>query len=153
MRASALLDSDPQAAAFRASAILEAFPGNEEARLLLATASHRLGDGATARVQLESLLGSTPDSPTLQLELARAHAIAGRRTEAIAALERAVKLDARFADGWRELAAQRFIAGDTAAGDEAYGTYMRLAAPPPGACGCQLCHRPAPLRCGRSHRE
>ncbi len=131
MRASALLDSDPQAAASRASAILEAFPGNEEARLLLATASHRLGDGATARAQLESLLGSTPDSPTLQLELARAHAIAGRHAEAIAALEHAVKLDARFADGWRELAAQRFIAGDTAAGDEAYGTYMRLAAPPP----------------------
>ncbi len=40
-------------------------------------------------------------------------------------------MDARFADGWRELAAQRFIAGDTAAGDEAYGAYMRLATPPP----------------------
>ena len=131
MRASALLESDPQAAARSASAILEAFPGNEEARLLLATASHRLGDGATARAQLESLLGGKPESPTLQLELARAHALDGRHTEAIGALEAAVSLDARFADGWRELAAQRFIAGDTAAGDQAYGAYIRLTTPPP----------------------
>ena len=94
MRASALLESNPQAAARGASAILEHFPDHEEARLLLATASQRLGDGATARAQLESLLGAQPHSPTLQLELARAHATAGRHPEAIAALEAAVALDA-----------------------------------------------------------
>jgi tetratricopeptide (TPR) repeat protein len=131
MRASALLESDPQAAARLAGAILEAFPGHEEARLLLATASQRSGDGATARAQLESLLGAQPDSPTLQLELARAHAAAGRHAEAIGALQAALKLDARFADGWRELAAQRFITGDTSAGDAAYAEYARLATPPP----------------------
>ena len=102
MRVSALLESNPQAAARGASAILEHFPDHEEARLLLATASQRLGDGATARVQLESLLGSQPHSPTLQFEMARAHATAGRHPEAIAALEAAVARDARFADGWRE---------------------------------------------------
>src|SRR3954470_16577760 len=87
MRASALLESDPQAAARGASAILKAYPDHEEARLLLATASQRLGDGATARSQLESLLSATPRSPTLHLELARAHAAAGRHTESVAALE------------------------------------------------------------------
>ncbi len=131
MRASALLDSDPQAAARGAQAVLNDFPEHEEARLLLAAASQRMGDPVTARAQLESLLGTQPESPTLQLELARSHAAAGRPAEAIAALERALRLDARFADGWRELAAQRFIAGDEQAGDAAYSAYMRLAPPPP----------------------
>jgi len=131
MRASALLESNPQAAARGASAILKDFPDHEEARLLLATASQRLGDSATARSQLESLVGAQPNSPTLQLELARAHASAGRHAEAIAALEAAVALDARFADGWRELAAQRYIALDTLGGDAAYAEYTRLATPPP----------------------
>ena len=61
MRASALLESDPAAAARLASAILAGFPGHPEAELLLATAWQRSGDPAAARAQLESLVRAQPD--------------------------------------------------------------------------------------------
>ena len=126
MRASALLESDPAAAARMASVMLKREPASEEARLLLATACQRMGDATTARAQLESLVRAQPDSPLLLLELARAEAAAGRHAEAVAALQSAVTLDARLAEGWRELAAQQFARGDTAAGDAAYDQYARL---------------------------
>lgn len=130
MRASVLLESDPAAAASSASAILKGHPDHEEARLLLATACRRMGDPATAQLQLEALIKLQPDSPALLLELGRVHATAGGSAQAIAALERAVTLDARLADGWRELATQRFQISDTAGGDAAYGRYLSLATLP-----------------------
>src|SRR5205823_6869598 len=48
MRASLLLDSDPGAAAQRATDILAASPGQVEASLLLASACRKLGDPAAA---------------------------------------------------------------------------------------------------------
>ena len=131
MRASVLLESDPAAAARSASAILKGYPDHAEARLLLATACQRLGDPATAQLQLEALVRLQPDSPALLLELGRAHAAASHHAEAIAAFERVVTLDARLADGWRELAAQRFNAGNSLGGDLAFAEYTRLAPQPP----------------------
>ena len=80
---------------------------------------------------LERLCEVSPDSPVLQLELGRACAAAGRAAEALAAFRRAVNLDAGLADGWRELAAAHFAAGDVAAGDQAYAAYSRLIPDPP----------------------
>lgn len=127
MRASALLESNPAAAASRASAILESCPGHEEANLLLATARRRLGDPGTAAGLLESLARAQPGSAILQLELARAYAAGNRHREAITALLSALALDEELADAWRELAAQRFIAGDVLGGDIAYAQFARLA--------------------------
>ena len=126
MRAAALLESDPEAVVRRATAILAASPQHESAKLLLATACRRLGDPATAADLLESLARALPNSPTLQLELGRALAAANHHAGAIAALERAISLDARLADAWRELAAQRHIAGDNLRGDRAYARYNQL---------------------------
>ena len=131
MRASLLLDSDPAAAARHASDIVANFPGNEEANLLLATACRRLGDPATATRVLEALSAAHPASPVMQLELGRSYAAGGRGAEALAAFQRAVELDATLADGWRERAVQRFIAGNTQGGDAAYLNYSRLAPDPP----------------------
>ena len=131
MRAAMLLESDPAAAARHASDILASSPGHEEANLLLATACRRLGDAATATGVLESLSKVHPASPVMQLELGRAYAAAGRGAEALAAFRRAVGRDAALADGWRELAAQRFLAGETLLGDAAYLKYSRLAPEPP----------------------
>jgi predicted Zn-dependent protease len=147
MRASALLESDPAAAARLASAILAGSPGHPEAALLLATASQRSGDPAAARAQLESLVRAQPDSLTLQLELARSHAAGGRTTEAIAALQAALALNSGFADGWRELAAQRYLAGDEPGGDAAYGEYSRLATSPPELTDAARAQQPALRRC------
>jgi tetratricopeptide (TPR) repeat protein len=131
MRASLLLDSDPLAAARRASGILAGSPGNAEANLLFAAACRKLGDAAAAAAALESLTDADRDTPFMQLELGRAYAASGRGALALAAFRRAVALDAGLADGWRELAAISFAAGDTQAGDAAYAHYSRLTKDPP----------------------
>ena len=104
MRASLLLDSDPLAAAHRASGILAGSPGNTEANLLLAAACRKLGDAAAAAAALESLTNADRDTPFMQLELGRAYAASGRSALALAAFRRAVALDAGLADGWRDCA-------------------------------------------------
>jgi predicted Zn-dependent protease len=132
MRASMLLESDPAAAARQASDILAISPGHEEASLLFATACRRLGDAAVAAEVLESLSKAHPGSAVMQLELGRAYTADGRGADGCAAFERAVALDTALADGWRELAAQYFLAGEIQRGDAAYLRYSRLAQVPPG---------------------
>jgi predicted Zn-dependent protease len=131
MRASLLLDSNPAAAARRASDILASSPGHTEAKLLLAAACRKLGDSAAAAKVLESLAQAHTDSALMHFELGRAYAAAGEKDGALAALRRAVALDAGLADGWRELAAQLFAAGETREGDAAYAHYSRLSPDPP----------------------
>ncbi|MEP6546906.1 MAG: sulfotransferase [Gammaproteobacteria bacterium] len=131
MRASALLESDPSAAAQQAGAILATCPGNEAANLLLATACRRLGDPARALGALQTLAIAHPTSALIHLELGRTHAACGRSDEAMATFERAVELDFTLADAWRELSVQRLAAGDTASADAAYLHYSRLAPEPP----------------------
>lgn len=131
MRASMLLDSDPAAAARHASDIVANSPGHEEANLLLAAACRRLGDPATATSVLESLCKAHPASPVMRFELGRSYAAGGRSADALEAFQRAVTLDAAFTDGWRELAAQQFLAGNTLEGDVAYLAFSRLAPHPP----------------------
>ena len=67
----------------------------------------------------------------MQLELGRALAAGGHTAEAISALQAAVTLDPRLADAWRDLAAQRFVAGEVLGGDNAYAEYTRLIPRPP----------------------
>jgi predicted Zn-dependent protease len=131
MRASLLLESNPAAAARRASDILANSPAHTEANLLLASAYRKLGDPAAAARVLAPLASAHPSSPVIQLELGRAYAASGRITEALAPLKLAVTLDANLADGWRDLAAQLFAAGETQAGDAAYANYSRLSPDPP----------------------
>jgi predicted Zn-dependent protease len=131
MRASLLLDSDPLAAARRASGILAGSPGHPEANLLFAAACSKLGDPAAAAAALETLPNAQRDTPFMQLELGRAYAAGGRNAEALGAFRRAVALDDGLADGWRELAAMSFAAGETPAGDAAYAHYSRLTKDPP----------------------
>jgi predicted Zn-dependent protease len=131
MRASLLLESNPAAAARRARDILASSPGHTEANLLLAAACRKLGDPAAAATVLESLGAAHLDSPLMQFELGRAYAAGGQGAAALTAFRRAVTLDAGLADGWRELAAQLFAAGETQAGDAAYANYSRLSPDPP----------------------
>ncbi len=131
LRASMLLESDPAAAARQAAVILAELPEHEASKLLMAAAFRRLGDSAGALTTLESLAATQPSSALLQLELGRAYAAAGQSREAVAALERAVGLDAALADGWKELAAQYFREGRTLAGDVAYLNYSRMTREPP----------------------
>ncbi len=130
MRAAALLDNDPRAAARAAEAVLNAYPGHEHAGLLLATALRRLGDSGAAAPVVESLAAGKAESPVMQLELGRSLAAAGRAEEAIGALRKSIELDPNFADAWRELAALYFANGDRRGGDAAHLTYESLAHEP-----------------------
>jgi tetratricopeptide (TPR) repeat protein len=127
MRASMLLETDPQAAVRGASAILGREPGHEAAGLLLATACRNLGDAQAAVDLLQPLAAAQPGSAVLQLELGRACAAAARNDEARAAFQGAAALDPRLADAWLGIARLCFLAGDTAGGDAAYTRYERLA--------------------------
>jgi predicted Zn-dependent protease len=130
MRAATLLDTDAAAAARRAREILKSEPRHEAAALLLAAACRRLGESASAIGVIEELAATWPDTAVLQLELGRIYAASGRSAEATAALQRAIDLDARLAEPWRELSALRLSAGDIVAADAAYLRYRRLASNP-----------------------
>jgi tetratricopeptide (TPR) repeat protein len=127
MRAAALLATDPQAAARRATEILANSPRNLEACLLLATAYIRLCLPTKAIAILEPFAAEYPSSAAIQLDLGRAYSADGRAADACATFSRAVALDPNLVDGWRELAAQLFALGDVAGGDAAYARHLSMA--------------------------
>jgi tetratricopeptide (TPR) repeat protein len=131
MRASMLLETDPAAAARDAGAVLLSHPGHDAASLLLSAACRRLGDASSAVGIIEALACAQPASAIVHLELGRTYAACARSSDAKAALERAVELDAGLADAWRDLSEQRLLEGETASADQAYAHYRRLAPNPP----------------------
>jgi predicted Zn-dependent protease len=130
MSASALLDADPAAAARAAGEILSHNPDNAAARLLLATASRKLGNTALALEVLEALARSQPAAAFIRLELARAYCDADRAAESVAALREALSIEPALAEGWRELSSQLAAAGDAHGADVAYERYAALAPQP-----------------------
>ncbi len=129
MRAAALLDTNPSAAAREAARILEEHPGHRATTLLLGTALRSCGDAEQARSAFASLAAAHPDSALLQFELGRALAAQGLDAQALKALIRATELEPNLADAWAELAALQAVRGDAAACDAAYANFTRLAAP------------------------
>lgn len=123
MRASLLLETNPGAAARSAQEMLASSPGHSQATLLLAAAYRRLGRPTEAADVLERLARTEGGSAVLYLELGCARAAAGEHSGALAALRHAVALNPDLADGWRALAEEHFIAGDTLAGDAAYAQF------------------------------
>ena len=131
MRASMLLETDPAAAARDAGAVLLSHPGHEAASLLLSAAYRRLGNSSGALGVIEALARAHPASAIVHLELGRTYAACARGSDATAALERAIELDAGLADAWRDLSEQRLLEGETVSADRAYTHYRRLASNPP----------------------
>ena len=128
MRAAALLETDPAAAALEATEILKEHPGHTAALLLLGTA--RRGTGSPeAAASFRELAAAHPNSAPIHLELGQTLAIEGRDADALEALKRAVELEPNLAQAWRELAALRAKRGDADACDVAYAHFTRLAAP------------------------
>jgi tetratricopeptide (TPR) repeat protein len=129
MRAAALLDRDPSAAAREAEHILQEHPGHPGATLLLATAHRTCGDDRQALTAFGALAAAQPDSALMQLELGRTHVAQGRQAAALSALKLAVELEPNLAEAWRELATLYAASGDSRAGDAAYARFTRLADP------------------------
>jgi tetratricopeptide (TPR) repeat protein len=138
MRASMLLETDPAAAAELAVVVLARQPEHDAATLLLTTACRRLGNSARALGVMQALGRAQPDSALVQLELGRTYAALGIADEAIAALQRALHLDASLAEAWAELSQQRLLARDIAAADAAYLKYRQLTINPPDLADAYL---------------
>ena len=127
MRAVALLDSNPMAAAREASAILASHPDHEDATLLFAAACRRTGDAGAGLEFLAALAAEHADSAVIQLEYGRALSAAGHHAQALELQQRVVALEPNLADAWRELSAELLLAGETTAADVAYASYQSLA--------------------------
>jgi predicted Zn-dependent protease len=126
VRAAALLDTNPAAAALEATEILKEHPGHPAAMMLLGTA--RRGAGSLeAAASFDELAAAQPNSAPVQLELGRTLSIQGRDAEALSALKRAVELEPNLAEAWRELAVLHARNGDADACDLAYANFTRLA--------------------------
>ena len=126
MRASALLDTDPVAAARAADEILESSPGHSAASLLLATACLSFGDAARACEVLEALAPAQAASAMVQLELGRAYRAAGKREQSLTSFRRVVELEPNLAEGWRELSSALAATGDDHGADLAYARYSAV---------------------------
>ncbi len=129
MRAAALLDTNPSAAAREAARILEEHPGHRATTLLLGTALRSCGDAAQAASTFAALAAEQPNSASLRFELGRALAAQGFDAQAFEALTRAIELEPNLADAWAELASLHAARGAAAACDAAYANFTRLAAP------------------------
>jgi predicted Zn-dependent protease len=128
MRAAALLETNPAAAALEAAEILKEHPGHPAAMLLLGTA--RRGTGSPeAAASFSELAAAQPQSAPVQLELGRTLSIQGRDAEALTSLRRAIELEPNLAEAWRELAVLHARNGDADACDVAYARFTRLAPP------------------------
>lgn len=151
VRASMLLASDPAAAARQAMVVLGKSPTHVEAALLLATASLKMRDPVRAIAALEPLVAAHPARAVVHLQLGKAYGAADRRTEAMTALTRAVEVDPRLAEAWKELAAEYHRAGDDPAGDRAYGEYIALTPDPAELGDVRMALSDNRLRAAESH--
>jgi tetratricopeptide (TPR) repeat protein len=153
VNASNLINKSPALAAEQAGEILKAIPGHPPARLILAIAHRMLGQSQAALEVLEPLAREQPDWAVAQLEFGIASTIAGLANQAIAALDRAVKLNPDLVDAWRLLADQLDAIGDAHGADRARANFIKAATKDPrlmtaavALCDNQLAHAEAHLR-------
>jgi predicted Zn-dependent protease len=125
--ATQLLRKNPSLAAEQAIEILKVLPSHPHARLVLGAAQRLAGRSQAAVQVLESLAREQPRSSPVHLELGVALGEAGRAREAVAALRVALRLTPDSPDGWRLLADQFDVIGDTDSADHARANYLKAA--------------------------
>jgi tetratricopeptide (TPR) repeat protein len=123
--AARMLAARPDLAEQQAHEILKVAPGHPEALWLLAAARRGQGDGAGALAILQPLAASQPRAAAVHFELGLALGGLGRVKPAMAATERAVRLDPARTQAWRDLGDELTLAGETAAADAAYARHIQ----------------------------
>ena len=124
-RASELLAKDPASAGREAELILERFPVDPRAKLIMGSARRRLGDLTAARALLEPLAKAHPRAALTYYELGVTLGALGETASAVAALKHAVALKRDLAEAWRALGNQLFVEGDVVGADRAYAEHVR----------------------------
>src|SRR5665213_463146 len=123
--AARLLERDPSLAVEQADEILKAVPGHPSARLILGAAHRRAGRTQSALEILGALAREQQRSAPTHIELAIALGEAGRATDSIAALRRALQLKPDAADAWGLLADQLDAIGDADGADRARAAHIK----------------------------
>jgi predicted Zn-dependent protease len=126
-----LLEKNPDLAAEQAREVLNVDPVHPTARLILGAALRRGGRARQALDVLEPLGSELPHAAPVHLELGVACAEAGRLSDAVLAVRRAVKLQPAAPDGWRILADYLEADGDQAGAQDARVRYVAAAANDP----------------------
>jgi tetratricopeptide (TPR) repeat protein len=121
-----LLGSDAESVATGASEILDSFPGQAQALLLLTSALKLLGAEEGALEILEGLAQEHPNLASIQYELGDLLARRGMHRQAIAHLSRATELEPANGAAWRALGTQLALIGDTTAAWKAHARHLNL---------------------------
>ena len=130
-QAAAALAADPALAERQARALLVRDPADPRARLILASALRRQGRVADALPLLADLAKAWPRAARTRYELGLCLAATGRKDEALAQLDEAVRLDPRLLEAWQALADTAFAAGDGPREQMAQAAMARLAVADP----------------------
>lgn len=122
-----LLEKSPKHAAEQAKAILQAIPGQRDARVMLAAALRRQGDAVGAKTLLEQMTGEDAKWAEAHLEMGLVLGALGDGKTAIRSIERALSLKPDLASAWRALGDQLTLAGDETGADRAYMRHIKMA--------------------------
>jgi tetratricopeptide (TPR) repeat protein len=125
--AAKLLTSDPTLAAEQADEVLKVAPGNPIATVILGAAHRARGNAPAALAILEPLARAYPGWVSPHYELGLALGLAGRSSDAVAALRRAVSLKPEMGDAWRALGDHLNALGDVQGADAAYAQHIKSA--------------------------
>lgn len=120
-----LLETKPALAERQALAILEAVPGNPDARLILGIAKRRMGDFAAARSVFQQLLDADPAWAEAYYEQGLTLAAQDLPEDAAIALRRATQLKPQMSEAWRALGDLATQAGDLEAADRHYAEQIK----------------------------
>jgi tetratricopeptide (TPR) repeat protein len=129
--AASLLGEQPALAEAQARAILAAVDGHPQAVLLLASALRRQRKANEAIAAVEPLIRAHDDWAAAHMEAGLALGLLGQSDAAIAALRKAVGLDARLVPAWRGLAEQLALVGDEAGAERSRAAEIRASVSDP----------------------
>src|SRR5215467_6543865 len=120
------LVSDAEVVAAGASEILDAFPGQQQALLLLISAIKLIGAEAGARELLEWMVQEHPNLASIHFELGLLMAKHGMPKEAAERLSKAVELEPNHPAAWQALGNQLALSGDRKGASNAYVRHLKL---------------------------
>jgi tetratricopeptide (TPR) repeat protein len=126
-----ILESAPEAVRAQADALANAAPQNPEIALLRAAARRRLGDIANAHALLRPFIAKPAKAPIAWFEWGMILTEMEDEANAVAALEKAVSLDAAFTGAWRALGDLLIVLGAAPAAGQAYAHAARAASRDP----------------------
>jgi tetratricopeptide (TPR) repeat protein len=122
------LGTDAAQAANDASEILDSYPGQQQALLLIMSALRLMNEKEAARELLEWMSEKNPRLASIDYELGLLLAGEGQTDKAIERFSRVVELEPNHPSAWRALGNQLALTGDAAGAGKAFARQLRLSA-------------------------